>query len=162
MTLDFIVSDVETHAKNVLEPFAKSHNLTFHLKRASGQEYHSGHYPAYGNLTATTMDMYLEPAPISPISSKEYQILSRTISTVFSNQSLVESPPRDPFVVLLGIMPANTDTRHYWNLTSNIFRFSPHGKRNRSGGVHTVNEKLYIPELVNGVEFFYQLIRSFE
>ncbi len=36
-------------------------------------------------------------------------------------------------------MEANTDTRHYWNLTQNFYRFSP-GYREEEANEHTVDE----------------------
>jgi len=58
-------------------------------------------------------------------------------------------------------MVANTDTRHYWNLTQNIFRFNPlfltklDIKR-----IHGADERISIENYVKVVEFFHELIRN--
>lgn len=56
-------------------------------------------------------------------------------------------------------MTGNTDTRFMWNLSKNIYRFTP---ASRSGdlGIHTVNERLEFLEHLKGVFFFHELIRS--
>jgi Gly-Xaa carboxypeptidase len=54
-------------------------------------------------------------------------------------------------------MTGNSDTRYYWNLTENIYRFTPV----REGGrynMHTVDEKIGMVEHVEGVKFYAQMI----
>ena len=110
--------------ESLLSPFALTHNLTFEIIRA-GQggtklESEKARGPSkYGTLTVETLDSCLEAAPISDPASNAFKMLSNTI---FANWDLL---------VLPGIMTANTDTRHYWGLTKNIFRFSPHAKVKR-------------------------------
>lgn len=51
-------------------------------------------------------------------------------------------------------MTGNTDTRFYWNLTRNIWRFNP----TREGGalnIHTVDERVDVAVHLEGVAFYY-------
>ncbi|KAJ3206134.1 hypothetical protein HDU67_008366 [Dinochytrium kinnereticum] len=99
----------------------------------------------------------LEPSPLSPtFGHPAWEVLAGTIHHALS-------PPSDktakPFGVTPLLMPANTDTRHYWKLTKNIYRWGPF----RGGeGYHTVNERLPIDSLIEGVIFFHELIRNWD
>ncbi|KAL5093808.1 hypothetical protein Trisim1_009287 [Trichoderma cf. simile WF8] len=60
-----------------------------------------------------------------------------------------------------GAMTGNTDTRHYLDLSKNIYRWSP-GSLKSFGNIHGVNEKLLMSEHVNMVKFYYDFIRNFD
>ena len=51
-------------------------------------------------------------------------------------------------------MQGNTDTIHYWNLTRNIFRFSPAREGTRKG-IHTVDERVDMMAHVEGMRLYY-------
>lgn len=56
-------------------------------------------------------------------------------------------------------MQGNTDTIHYWNLTRNIYRFSPAREGTRIG-IHTVDERVDMMAHVEGMRLYYgQLTR---
>jgi carboxypeptidase PM20D1 len=54
-----------------------------------------------------------------------------------------------------------TDSRHYANLTKNIYRFCPI----RVGSddlkrVHGINERIAVADYAGGVKFYYQLMKN--
>lgn len=59
------------------------------------------------------------------------------------------------------LFPGATDSRHYANLTSNIYRFAPQVVTRESAKlVHNVNERIAIDVLENCVVFYEHLIRN--
>ena len=57
-------------------------------------------------------------------------------------------------LVVGDVMTGNTDTRFYWNLTRNIWRFSPirpDGTKN----IHTVDERIDVAVHLEGLAFYY-------
>ncbi|KAF7366779.1 Gly-X carboxypeptidase [Mycena sanguinolenta] len=111
-----------------------------------------------GSGTLTLRDAYgrsLEPAPVSATAgegSEAYQLLSGTIKATEGKESQIAVGP--------GMSTGNTDTRYYWALSRNIFRYNH--KSNPSGdrlpGVHTVNEAISADTLLEMVRFFTTLI----
>ena len=51
-------------------------------------------------------------------------------------------------------MQGNTDTIQYWNLTRNIYRFSPAREGTRFG-VHTVDEHIDMMAHLEGMRLYY-------
>jgi len=56
------------------------------------------------------------PSPISPHQSPYYTNVTQSVSRAFGSRVPFSAP---------SLMIGNTDTRWYWNLTSNIYRFTP-------------------------------------
>lgn len=103
------------------------------------------------DVQITVID-YLEPSPISNHESSTFQTYSKVIRTVFENKVLV-SP---------SLMIANTDTRHYTNLTKNIYRFSANILDQKEiDSIHGLNERISKENILNVINFFYQLIKQF-
>jgi Gly-Xaa carboxypeptidase len=55
----------------------------------------------------------------------------------------------------------NTDTIHYWNVSPNIYRFSP-ARAGTRFGIHTINERVDINAHIEGMRVYYDLIRNFD
>jgi carboxypeptidase PM20D1 len=93
----------------------------------------------------------LEPAPISDPHSATFKQFSSVIRTAFSN-----------VLVTPGIMVGNTDTRHFWGLSDNIYRFAPNIlTQDLVDTLHNVNERISKENLVNVINFYNQLILQF-
>ncbi|KAJ3119985.1 hypothetical protein HK101_007083, partial [Irineochytrium annulatum] len=99
----------------------------------------------------------LEPAPISPVGDRAWNVLEGTIHAVLGNG--VAGKNGSELIVTPMVMPANTDTRSYWNLTRNIYRFNPVEKME---GYHTVNERLGLNSYINAIKFYHELIRNYD
>lgn len=99
-----------------------------------------------GTITLSSFDEPLEPAPVSPFTSPAYKLLSGTIKKVFGEEVIV-SP---------SVMTGNTDTKFYWGLSRDIYRFAPVRDTGREN-IHTVDEKMGMTEHVEGIRFYVAL-----
>lgn len=100
----------------------------------------------------------LEPAPHSPTKgSPVWELFSATIQDVFGNHILADKG-KDLFVTT-SMSSGNTDTKYYWPLTKNIYRFFPIVvKPEIMGIVHSVNEHISIPNHLSTIAFVYEYI----
>jgi len=95
---------------------------------------------------------YTPPPPISPYSdsSMPFQILANSALQVFPTGHIAP-----------GTLMANTDTRHYLNFTSNIYRFSPvFITPNDTSRFHGINERISVDNFAQVVHFYHQIIRN--
>ncbi|KAK4690559.1 hypothetical protein P7C70_g9553, partial [Phenoliferia sp. Uapishka_3] len=100
-----------------LIPIAQKHNLEL---EAFGSLFTSPTTSGSGGRLTAVGNSELSPAPISPtIGSPHWTVLSSTIQHVF-----IDKYP-EGLVVAPCLMGGNSDTAFYWNVTKNIFRFSP-------------------------------------
>ncbi len=91
-----------------------------------------------------------EASPISETDTPQFALLTNTIWQVFPN-----------IMVVPGLSPGGTDTKHFQELTPNIYRFIPFDRHQEVvGGVHGTNEKVTLKSLRDGVTFYAQLIRN--
>lgn len=151
---------VKNQIADLLVPLAHKHGLKL---RHFGQD-HDDEHPATdtANSTTGTLSLFsfndLSPSPISPTAptNKVWNLFSATIRQVFENTTTLAGKT----VIPVGdIMQGNTDTIHYWNLTRNIYRFSPAREGTRIG-IHTVDERVDMMAHVEGMRLYYgQLTR---
>ncbi len=91
-----------------------------------------------------------EPAPVSDPNSDQFKFLSYKIQEVFPG-----------IVVVPGVSPGGTDTKHFVDLSPNIFRFSPietgEGDLKR---IHGIDERIGIDAFEKGIQFYIHLIES--
>ncbi|GAA6033233.1 hypothetical protein JCM8097_003008 [Rhodosporidiobolus ruineniae] len=95
-------------------------------------------------------DSPIEPAPITPAEGKAWELMAGTARHIWPEA--VAAP--------LGMI-ANTDTKHYWNLTENIYRFVP-GRLDQIKNFHTVDERIHRDSHLSGIRYFYKLLRNSE
>jgi Gly-Xaa carboxypeptidase len=100
-----------------------------------------------GQIILDNFDEPLEPSPVSPFDTEAYKIFTGTIKQVFG----------EDYIVAPSLMTGNTDTKFYWNLSKNIYRFSPVRDEGRANA-HTVDERIGMKEHVEGVRFYSQMI----
>ncbi|KDR84553.1 hypothetical protein GALMADRAFT_262764 [Galerina marginata CBS 339.88] len=132
---------VREEYRNLIRPVAEKYSLLFEGAAVSAPPY-------IGNITVNWKDPH-EPSPISPfqIDSPAWLIFSRAVQASFG-ADVITAP---------SAMTGNTDTRYYWNLSKNIYRWSP----TRAGtklNIHTVDEKIKIKTHVEGIKFYTELI----
>ena len=65
------------------------------------------------------------------------------------------------FIITPSIMTGNTDTRHYWNLTDNIFRVQPGSLNIFDANVHGPNEWVDLTTHLQSISFYYNYISHF-
>lgn len=136
---------VKDHYICLLCPWAEKHRLAVH---GFGEVLSEPENPT-GILTLTS-EYDLDPSPISDSSDPRFELLAGTIRGVFGEHTIV-CP-----TILLG----NTDTRYYWDLTNQIYRMSPWRASHDPRGtrMHTVDERMPIDGLMEGVNFYHSFI----
>ena len=91
-----------------------------------------------------------EPSPISPTQSTSYQLINRTLRSLFPE--VIVSP---------GLMIAATDSRHFSAISDHIYRFSPvRAKPEDLPRFHGTNERIATGNLAELVRFYNQLLRN--
>lgn len=163
---------VKMETVRVVKPIAQKHGLTVHSFGHENTERPERVFltsartspttlqcPTEGQISEFTGALFinashdLSPSPISPtnIENDVWRLFSTTIRQVFGNTTSLAGKT----VIPVGdIMHGNTDTIHYWNLTKNIYRFSPAREGTRFG-IHTVDEHLDMAAHVEGLRFYY-------
>ena len=149
------LSTVKDQITDTLGPIAHKHGLKVqHFGRDRSDEHAAidAANSSTGTLSLVSIKT-LSPSPISPAgpNNKVWNLFSATIRQVFENTTTLAGKT----VVPVGdIMQGNTDTIHYWNLTRNIFRFSPAREGTRKG-IHTVDERVDMMAHVEGMRLYY-------
>lgn len=139
--------DVKARAVKIIRPIVEKYNLSF---SAFGE----GDNGSKNHLSLTTPGIPLQPAPISPTDVRKNAVWARFAGVARSVFESVPSLAGKTVVVSGDVMTGNTDTRFYWNLTRNIYRWNPQ----RAGGsfnIHTVDERVDIDVHLEGVALYY-------
>ncbi|KAH0836638.1 hypothetical protein J3R83DRAFT_8356 [Lanmaoa asiatica] len=150
------VTEVQQHLVQVLLPVAREYDLTLD---AFGQLVHTGRA---GSVSfSDENDSAFNPSPVTPSDDVPYSILAGTIratmeSSNFYNVTQVVVAPS------LFMGSHLVYTRHYWNLTKHIFRFSPATSADYYNGLHTVNEALRAEAMIEGIRFHTNLILNLD
>lgn len=162
VALHMTPDQLRERAIRIIRPIADSHNITLHIAFPGEAATHS-EGPEDRTLTLSPLSEPLRPAPISPtdpLSSKVWARFAGVARSVFEshpnplskNEAKSESSPT---VVVTGdIMTGNTDTRFYWSLSENIYRWSP----SRAGGtfnIHTVDERIHLSAHLEAMMLYY-------
>ncbi|TFK26213.1 Gly-X carboxypeptidase [Coprinopsis marcescibilis] len=170
ITVTSNVAAVQDRDTDLLKGLAKKFNLTY---KAFGSEILTEEdvAPSKGSLSlADFAQTALEPAPLTPVTGDDaaaYRLLSGTIKGAFeaftaSTDFTGASGREDGITVAPSMMSGNTDTRFYWDLTRNIFRYNHfnggEGKNGLLNGIHTVNEHMPVAAFLEMIHFFTTLI----
>lgn len=107
-----------------------------------------------GYFNVTTLSI-LEPAPVSPSSGKNWDVMSGTVRNIFENVAPLS--PRAKVITVPSIMSGNTDTKFYWDLTRDIYRFNPQTVFSTTNA-HTVDEWATLDSHVTNVAFYYEYL----
>jgi len=148
------VSDVQNALINTIKPIADKHNLTFVSGSESGN---STDLPEHTLSLSFWRD--LEPSPISSHKTLAWKYFSGVIKHVFD-----EPGAGNDVLVAPTITQGNTDTKYFWNLSSQIYRFGPvRGWYDEGwGGIHDVNERIALDVHLDGILFYHEFIRVFD
>lgn len=118
----------------------------------NGKELLSGNW---GHFNLTHIDP-LEPAPITPSNDKVWEAFAGALRYFYEE---VVYDLQSPLVVAPGIMTGNTDTKSYWNLTRNIYRYSPGVVEKGDSKIHSVDEHVDFQAHLHIIAFFYEYVR---
>ena len=160
------IINIKARVARLIEPVARKHNLAIRGFGFEGE-------PTEKGIFVLESRHDLQPAPISPTGQSDVWLLfAGTIRKVFEDSKHLHGKTVVPVGDIMSgeyfhgsqikaNRSANTDTVHYWNLTRNIYRFTPA----RSGtllGTHTIDERIDISAHLEGIRVYYDLIRNFD
>lgn len=138
ITVGDALESVQDHFASRAVDLAKKYNLNV---EAYGKTLYESKSPA-GTFIIDHEDTTLESAPVSPSNDNIWGVLAGTNSYLFEDV-IFEGKLEYPLITAPSIMPANTDTRYYWDLTPNIYRFSACVLDDfTKNNIHSVDEKV--------------------
>ncbi|KZV74556.1 carboxypeptidase S [Peniophora sp. CONT] len=151
--------DVRARYLDVLTPVAKELNLTLeYFDRTAAPSYETTVASSGHIRLSDIFDDPLAPAPITPtFGSPAWELLAGTIQSTLGG-AIREDKLIKPSVVGPELAIGNTDTAKYWDLTSNIFRYSHLGSGDAYNGAHTINEAIRAEGFLEKVRFYSRLI----
>jgi Gly-Xaa carboxypeptidase len=146
LAVETSISQVEEHYETLIRPIAQKHGMVF-----------EGFHSLYDSTERRKVSLFgvdaLEPAPVSPVDAESFQILSGTIKN-----TLKPLDQDKELIITPYLMPANTDTKFFWALTKNIYRFTPVNLVHNLNRAHTTDEFIRADEFVREPLFFASLI----
>lgn len=152
------VAEVQEHFVSRVVEVAKRHGLSV---SAFGKDVLKVKNDS-GLFNVTNFAGFLNAAPVTPTNDTVWEYLSGVTRHVY--EDLVFPEIKYPVITAPAIMTGNTDTRHYWNLTRNIFRFTPAfiGDFIGETHIHSVDEKLPFDSHLQLQAWFYEYIQAID
>ncbi|RPD64385.1 carboxypeptidase S [Lentinus tigrinus ALCF2SS1-7] len=147
------VRELQKHMTDTILPIAKKYDLSVDafgvsVSAGSGQGGRVALSDAWGTA--------LEPSPVTPTGKDDpYQILAGTIKATIESS---EGYNAKGIVVAPLLAIGNTDTRYYWNVTKNIFRYHHLHENDRYNGAHTVNEAVRAEGWIESIRFYTKFV----
>lgn len=143
---------VNQHIHDALAPVAQEYNLDFNGIGDKDESTSSG-----GVLSMRALQT-LPPAPLTPTGNNGvWRIFSGTLRQVFET---TDAGHGKTVVPVGNIMTGNTDTTHYWDVTRNIYRYTPSRDGTRLNA-HAIDERMEMTAHLEGIRLYYDLIRNF-
>ena len=104
------------------------------------------------DITVEVLDnaLFSEPSKVSNSSSISFNVIHKTIKEIFNNT-----------LVAPGLVIATTDSRHYQDISKDIYRFMPiELSPDDLSMIHGYNEKISVESYLNMIQFYIQLIKN--
>ncbi|KAG5359600.1 Carboxypeptidase S [Yarrowia sp. C11] len=153
IAIEHTVDDVKKKATGNANKIAKKNGFAI---SAFGKEIIPKTKDSKGIIEVEFFGGAMEVAPRAPTSGPTWDLVMGTAMHVFRDAVFPES--KEVFAAP-GIMTANTDTRHYWDLCDAIYRFNP-VRETAAFGVHTVDERIEYQAHLEAIAYFYELVRN--
>jgi Gly-Xaa carboxypeptidase len=141
------VKEVKTHLTDLLSELTKSLPATFIAFDKKIYSPSTSDNPRNTTVVLSTTPDALDPAPVSPETTYAWKLLASTVKQTFG-KDVILAP---------SLMTGNTDTKFYWDLTRDIWRFTPIRENSRANA-HTVDEWVNAEAHVVGMGFYVTLI----
>ncbi|KZT56739.1 carboxypeptidase S [Calocera cornea HHB12733] len=149
------VAETQNRITTLLTPRAEAYNLSL---SAFGQSVIPYESKAGEVFIDEAFSPGLEPAPVTP-KAAEWALFGGTIRAEFAQRGApLAGEEQGDIVVAPGVMNVNTDTRHYWPLTKNIFRYAHLDPKGMYNGLHTINEAITLDNFLGHVRFMSLLV----
>lgn len=98
----------------------------------------------------------LDPAPVSPINGESWNIFGGSLRYLY--EDLIFPDSNDTFIVAPFLSTGNTDTKSYWDLTRNIYRYQP-SIATKNSNIHSIDEKLDFEGHFHIIAFYYYYLQ---
>lgn len=98
----------------------------------------------------------LEPAPVTPTQDGVWDLFGGSLRYLYEELLFPES--NDEFVFAPYLSTGNTDTKSYWDLSRNIFRYEP-GLPYPDGHIHSIDERLIAEGHFPIIAFYYYYLQ---
>ncbi|KUI69953.1 Carboxypeptidase S [Cytospora mali] len=108
----------------------------------------------YNGTLVLTASQKTQVAPVSPSSGEVWDVFSGTIQHAFAFDGGKVVPVGE-------LMTGNTDTRHYLDLTRNVYRWTP-VRQGGNANAHTIDERVDMNVHMELVRFYYDFVRNFD
>lgn len=111
---------------------------------------------ANGHISYSLVDR-LEPAPSSPVDDNIWNTFGGSLRYLY--EELINPHSNKTFIISPFISTGNTDTKSYWDLSRNIYRYVPGLSIETSSNVHSIDEKLQFEEHFIVQAFYYYYLQ---
>lgn len=98
----------------------------------------------------------LEPAPVTPMGDEIWNVFGGALRYLY--EDLVFPEKNETYIFAPYISTGNTDTKSYWDLTRNIFRYAP-GLETPHSNIHSIDERLNFESHTLIVAFYYYYLQ---
>ncbi|SMN17934.1 similar to Saccharomyces cerevisiae YJL172W CPS1 Vacuolar carboxypeptidase yscS [Maudiozyma saulgeensis] len=117
--------------------------------------------PPQQNIAPATIDIHpigsLEPSPITPAEGDLWDILTGTVQYIFEDSMGKAEEPN--LFMSPALSPGNTDSKHFWDVTDNIYRFiGSIVPADILDTAHSVNEHFVMNYHLQAIAFVHQFI----
>ncbi|WWC71375.1 uncharacterized protein I206_105330 [Kwoniella pini CBS 10737] len=155
------IAELKQQFTDAIAPTARRLNLSI---EAFGEEVDTFAGPSAGKVILAGAKIGLEPSPITPYTLEDpaWRIFSGTAKGVYATRPeayLSEEEASKEIITVPAVGTGNTDTRQYWNLTKNIYRFAWKNDRNKNHhNIHTVDEAIRADDFVEEIRWLLNFI----
>ncbi|WVQ75768.1 hypothetical protein IAR50_005399 [Cryptococcus sp. DSM 104548] len=167
--VNFLSNHTELQARTIgiLKPVCEAYNIT--LIGFSGETVFSGNPTTRVELDVA-FGYYTDPSPHSPVSVEDpaWRVLAGTTRGVWASRaevsedgSIVELGPGEDIIMAPLMSTGNTDTRRYWSLTPNIYRYR-YTPMSNAAGAHTINEYSNAHDLIEFARFYQAIVLNMD
>lgn len=103
----------------------------------------------------------LEPAPFTPIHDRHWNLFAGTLRHVYEKicKGSMDTFEDLPVIPSPGMAAGNTDTQHYWDLTSHIYRYRPGLKPSVEAHAHGANEHIPFNSHLQIIAFYFEYLQ---
>lgn len=144
------VYGAQKEISDIMSIIAQDHNLSLIA-------FPSAHDRLPDRTVRVWADYSFEPAKISPFGPDPHE---NTPWSILAGTSI--SVLGSDVIVTPGMVPGNTDARHYEGLSKYIYRYSPGTTLEDATHARTVNEAMSIKHHVTGVRWYSKFIRNMD
>lgn len=103
-----------------------------------------------------TIDLAIESLPVSPSEGPVWDVFAGTLRHLYEDFIFTDN---ETLHVTPFLMPANTDTKKYTDLTKHIYRFNPARLEiSKKWGIHSINEHVPFSAVLDATAFIYEYI----